>query len=311
MSSIKSDLPRLFPVIMGPTASGKSALALELAEKCNGEILSVDSMQIYRGLDIGTAKPTPEEQKRIPHHLIDIQEINSKYDVFRFAADSERILQEIRSRGKLPVAAGGTGMYMRALLYGLDPVPADPRLRAELDQQYDNDENYPQLCALMEKEDAEDFAKFASNRRRLLRAREVFLLTGQSFVSLQSKWKERPPRQDAASFVLVWENEELRTRIRERCRIMLQTGWIEEAEHFLHSGLGKTPTAWQVLGYRLIADFLQGKIPRQELEERIVTETWQFARRQNTWFRTQHPEAHRLAMPCPHTLEMIRKICGF
>lgn len=295
---------------MGPTASGKSALALTLAQQCSGEILSVDSMQIYRGLDIGTAKPTREEQQKVPHHLIDILDIDTKYDVFRFAADSERILQQIRSRGRVPVAAGGSGMYMRALLYGLDEVPADPRIRAELDREYDNEENYPQLCTLMEKEDPEDFAKFSGNRRRLLRAREVFLLTGKSFVSLQSRWKERPPRQDAKSFVLVWENDVLRSRIRERCQLMLKQGWIEEAEHFLRSGLGKAPTAWQVLGYRLIAEYLQGLFPRKELEERITTETWQFARRQNTWFRTQHPEALRLSLPDAGALEKIRKECG-
>lgn len=298
-----------FPVIMGPTASGKSALAFTLARQYDGEILSVDSMQVYRGLDIGTAKPTQEEQRLVKHHLVDILSVDTKYDVFRFAADAERILCEIRSRGKLPVAAGGTGMYMRALLYGLDQVPADPVLRAELDRQYDNDENYPALCALMEKEDPEDFAKFASNRRRLIRAREVFLLTKHSFAGLQSKWKERPPRQDGKSFVLVWDNDALRSRIRERCKLMLKQGWIEEAEHFLQAGLSSTPTAWQVLGYRLIAEYLQGKFPRQELEERIVTETWQFARRQNTWFRTQHPEAMRIMMPDAHALEKIVQIC--
>ena len=298
-------------VIAGPTASGKSSFAVTAAQRFGGEIISGDSIQVYRGMNIGSGKVTPEETCGIPHHLIDILDIDSKYDVFRFAADSERILQEIRSRGKLPVAAGGTGMYMRALLYGLDPLPADPQLRAELDQQYDNEENYPQLCALMEKEDPEDYAKFSSNRRRLLRAREVFLLTGQSFLRLQNTWKTRPPREDAKSFVLVWDRDLLRSRIRERCKSMLQNGWIEEAEYFLHSGLGETPTAWQVLGYRQIAEYLQGKFPRKELEERIGIATWQFARRQNTWFRTQHPEAHRLAMPCPHTLEMIRKICGF
>lgn len=295
---------------MGPTASGKSALAFELAQRFSGEILSVDSMQVYRGLDIGTAKPSGEEQSRVRHHLIDILDIDTKYDVFRFAADSEKILQEIRSRGNLPVAVGGTGMYMRALLYGLDPIPADPLLRKDLDEQYDNDEHYEELCSIMEKEDPEDFAKFASNRRRLLRAREVFLLTGTSFVSLQSKWKERPPRKDARSFVLVWDNDTLRIRIRERCRIMLREGWIEEAEHFLRSGLENAPTAWQVLGYRLISEYLQGAFPRQELEDRIVTETWQFARRQNTWFRTQHPEAVRLDMSGKDLLERICRECG-
>ncbi len=286
-----------FPVIMGPTASGKSVLALKIAECMDGEIVSADSMQIYRCLDIGTAKPTPEERRRIPHHLIDVADISEKYDVFRFAAEAEKWIADIRSRGKMPVVAGGTGLYLRALLYGLDPIPADAALRAELDRKYDNEEHYGELCAVMEKEDPEDFRKFSSNRRKLLRAREVFLLSGQPMVRLQERWKQTPPRSDAVSFTLVWDPKELKLRIARRCREMLESGWIEEAERFRRSGLHDSPTAWQVLGYKEIAAYLDGRVSRSELPERIITATWQFARRQNTWFRTQHPEAVRIPMP--------------
>lgn len=286
-----------FPVIMGPTASGKSALALELAEQLNGEIVSADSMQIYRGLDIGTAKPTPEERRRIPHHLIDIADISEKYDVYRFVKEAEECIRDIRSRGKLPVVAGGTGLYLRALLYGLDPMPADPALRAQLDREFDREECHDALCALMAKEDPEDLARFGSNRRKLIRAREVFLLSGQPMARLQERWKQAPPRSDAVSFVLVREPAELRQRIVRRCREMLESGWIEEAEHFLRGGLTDAPTAWQVLGYKEIAAYLSGRLAREELPDRIATVTWQFARRQNTWFRTQHPEAVRIPMP--------------
>ena len=286
-----------FPVIMGPTASGKSALALDLAARLDGEIVSADSMQIYRGLDIGTAKPTQEERRQIPHHLIDVADISEKYDVFRFAAAAEKCIAEIRDRNKIPVVAGGTGLYLRALLYGLDPMPSDAALRAEIDRRYDNEEHYAELCSLMEKDDPEDFTRFSSNRRKLLRAREVFLLSGQPMTRLQERWKHTPPRKDACSFVLVWEPEELKRRIAVRCRDMLASGWIEEAEHFLHAGLQCAPTAWQVLGYKEIAAYLGGHLNRSELPERIQTATWQFARRQNTWFRTQHPEAVRIPMP--------------
>ncbi|MBQ9336711.1 MAG: tRNA (adenosine(37)-N6)-dimethylallyltransferase MiaA [Lentisphaeria bacterium] len=282
---------------MGPTASGKSALALELAEQLNGEIVSADSMQIYRGLDIGTAKPTPEERRRIPHHLIDIADISEKYDVYRFVKEAEECIRDIRSRGKLPVVAGGTGLYLRALLYGLDPMPADPALRAQLDREFDREECHDALCALMAKEDPEDLARFGSNRRKLIRAREVFLLSGQPMARLQERWKQAPPRSDAVSFVLVREPAELRQRIVRRCREMLESGWIEEAEHFLRGGLTDAPTAWQVLGYKEIAAYLSGRLAREELPDRIATVTWQFARRQNTWFRTQHPEAVRIPMP--------------
>jgi len=297
-----------FPVIMGATASGKTALAIEIARKLSGEIISADSMQVYRGLDIGTAKPTPEERKEIPHHLIDIADLSERFDVFRFADEAEKCLVKIRAEGHLPIVAGGSGLYLRALLYGLDPMPSDPVLRAEIDRKFDNDEHFGELCAVMETEDPEDFARFSSNRRKLLRAREVFLLSGQPMVRLQERWKTTPPRSDACSFVLVWEPAELKQRIRTRCHEMLKAGWIEEAEHFLHAGLNRAPTAWQVLGYREIAAYLAGKISRADLPEKIAVATWQFARRQNTWFRTQHPEALRIPMPSPAAETIIRRI---
>lgn len=306
MSITRSERVR-FPLIMGPTASGKSAIALEIARRTDGEIISADSMQIYRGLDIGTAKPSSEERAEVPHHLIDIADISEKYDVFRFIADAERCIAQIRSRGHLPIVAGGTGLYLRALIYGLDPMPADPVLRAGIDRRFDNDAHYPELCAVMEKEDPEDFVRFASNRRKLLRAREVFLLSGQPMARLQERWKAAPPRPDARPFVLVWENDALKKRIADRCQDMLKAGWIEEAEHFLRGGLNQAPTAWQVLGYREIAAYLEGRVKRSELPGRIITATWQFARRQNTWFRTQHPEAVRIPMPDADAAEKVMR----
>lgn len=307
MSIINSEY-RPFPVIMGPTASGKTALALEIARQMDGEIISADSMQIYRGLDIGTAKPSPEERREIAHHLIDIVDMSEKFDVFRFVAEAEKCLSLIRSRGHLPIVAGGTGLYLRALIYGLDPMPSNPALRAEIDRKFDNDEHFPELCSVMEKNDPEDFARFSANRRKLLRAWEVFQLSGQPMVRLQERWKTALPRPDARSFVLVWESAELKQRIKDRCSAMLKAGWIEEAEHFLREGLHQAPTAWQVLGYREIAAFLAGQIKRSDLAERISTATWQFARRQNTWFRTQHPEAIRIHMPSVAAENVIRLI---
>ena len=307
--SITNHKCRRFPVIMGATASGKTALALETAQLLDGEIISADSMQIYRGLDIGTAKPTVQERRGIPHHLMDVADITEKYDVFRFVSAAEKCIADIRGREKVPVVAGGTGLYLRALLYGLDPMPADAVLRAELDRQYDHEEGYDRLCAIMAKEDPEDFRKFSRNRRKLLRAREVFLLSGHPMTRLQERWKQTPPRSDACSFVLVWEPSELKRRIARRCEEMLQSGWIEEAEHFLHHGLDHSPTAWQALGYREIAACLEGRLKRTELPERIAVATWQFARRQNTWFRTQHPEALRIPMPCNAAAVILRQ-CG-
>ncbi len=295
-----------FPVIMGPTASGKSALAMELARRYRGEILSFDSMQVYRGLDIGTAKPTAAEQKEIPHHLIDILDIGERADLFTFRERAERLIAEIRSRDRLPIPAGGTGLYLRALLYGLDNMPADETLRNRINQQFDNDAGFEILKTITREKIPDDFAKWHSHRRRLLRAYEVFLLTGKSFTSLQQSWRSAGPRPDAVSFVLLWERDELKRRIRERCRSMLNSGWIEETERLAGQGLFSAPTAWQALGYPLIGEYLRGNFSRGELEERIVTATWQFARRQLTWFRGQHKEAVILPMPQPMELLLER-----
>ena len=238
-------------VIMGPTASGKSALALALARRLDGEIISADSMQFYRGLEIGTAQPTEAERREIRHHLVGCFPIDRKVDVFRFVKLADAAAAEIRARGRRPIVVGGTGLYLRALLY----------------------------C-----------------RRRLLRALEVRLLTGKSILELQQNPGDRL-RFPVRAFKLVNDPAELRERIARRARQMLENGWIEEAEQAIRNGLLDSPTAHQAIGYRLIGDFLAGKLDRNQLEERIITATCQLARRQRTWFRHQHPEAEALPMP--------------
>jgi len=277
------------PVIMGPTAAGKSELAFALARECGGEIVSADSMQFYRGLDIGTAKPTAEERRLVPHHLIDSMDIPEKSDVFRFRTDALRIIGEIRSRGHLPVVAGGSGLYLHALVYGLDVLPAKQSLRDELDAAYDNEEHFPELAAIMERECPLDFERFYPHRRKLIRAREVFLLSGKQISELQSGGFIPDPK--FAQFVLVRERTDLVNRIRRRAAAMLESGWIEEAKEMLAKGLLRTPTAWQAIGYAQIGDYLAGKMTREELLESIVIATRQYARRQASWFRNQHKEA--------------------
>lgn len=286
------------PIIMGPTASGKSSLALQIATLGNGEIVSADSMQFYRGLKIGVAKPTAEEQRTVPHHLLDTMDITEKSDIFRFCTEAESAIADIRSRNRVPVVVGGSGLYLRALIYGLDPLPAKQSLRDELDAKYDNDEHFPELIAFMKEHCPDDCAKFYQHRRKLIRACEVYMLSGQQITSLQNVQKNKKPRPDAKSFVLVWERDVLKQRIRQRAEEMLNTGWIEEAEELIRKGLLQTPTAWQALGYSLVAKFLDGKMDRSELLEAICIATWQFARRQITWFAHQHPEAEFIPMPC-------------
>ncbi|HBP08570.1 MAG TPA: tRNA (adenosine(37)-N6)-dimethylallyltransferase MiaA [Lentisphaeria bacterium] len=280
-------------VIMGPTASGKSALALELARKRGGEIVSVDSMQLYRGLEIGTAQPTAEEQMEIPHHLVGCFDFHERIDVFMFQRLADAAIAEIRRRGRLPVLAGGTGLYLRALLYGLDDLPADPGLRQELDAAYDSEAGETALKRRMAELDPAGLARWENCRRRLIRALEVRLLTGKSILELQKNPFDRL-RYPVRAWRLDPEPEVLRERIARRARRMLETGWIEEAERAIASGLLETPTAHQALGYRLIAEHLAGRFDFEELHARISTATWQLARRQRTWFRHQHPEAEPL-----------------
>lgn len=287
------------PVIMGATASGKSALALEFSRRFHGEIISADSMQIYRELEKGTAKPTDAELSEIPHHLVNILDISERSDVFSMVDRMEKAIGEIRSSGNLPVVAGGTGLYLRAFLYGMDEVPADQDLRKKLDLEFDSPSGHEQLKQIMKAECPADYLRWQEHPRKLIRAREVFLLCGKELSVLQKAWKERPPRNDAVSFLLVWDRETLNRRIVDRCREMLKNGWIEETETLIAQGLFKTPTAWQALGYSIIRDYLNGNVKKEDLCEQISIATRQYAKRQMTWFCGQHPEAIRIPMPCP------------
>jgi len=296
---MSQSLPR-FPVIMGPTASGKSDLALKLAELFDGEIVSADSMQLYRGLDKGTAKPSPAERAAVPHHLIDVLDISEKSDLFSYVTKAENAIRKIRQNGHLPIVCGGTGLYLRSLLYGLDDVPADPKIRKELDEQFDSPEGHLKLLEIMKKKCPHDAELWKDHPRRLLRAYEVFLISGKEMADHLRAWHEKPQRKDAVAFLLVWDRAELNKRIYERCLKMLDSGWIEETSRLERQGLFETPTAKQALGYPVIRDFLHGQIKRTELCEQISIATRQFARRQMTWFTGQHKEAIQIRMPCKY-----------
>ena len=279
-------------VIAGATASGKSALALQAALKLNGEIVSVDSMQLYTDLPIGTAQPSPEEKSQVPHHLVGIYDLQERSEVFRFCSMADKIIADIRSRGKLPILCGGTGLYLKALLYGLDDLPGDRDLRRELDELYDSDAGEVLLHQRIAALDPAAFEKWKLCRRRLIRALEVFLLTGRSIVELQ-QGRKNTLRYNVSAFILDLASDILKERIAKRAKKMLDSGWIEEAENAINRGLFSTPTAHQALGYRQIADYLDGKTGKDELFQKICTATWQYARRQRTWFRHQHPEAEK------------------
>lgn len=277
-------------IIGGPTASGKSALALEIARRFNGEIVNCDSMQLYKGLDIGTAKPTPAERSEIPHHLLDIYEITERSDVYKFRQMALDCIADILNRKKLPVLVGGSGFYLKALTNGLDDLPGDVELRKKLDLEFDGEKNFDKLRSVMAEKDSAALEKFYNHQRKLIRALEVFELTGKSILELQ---KNTPcPFPYKYKFItLLPDREILKAKIRKRAEIMLESGWLEEAKQAIAAGLLTTPTAHQALGYSEIGDYLAGKLTKSELLERISVKTWQFARRQYTWFRHQHPES--------------------
>ena len=296
MQNNLNTLPPL-AVIAGATASGKSAMALDLAQKLNGEIVSVDSMQLYRDIPIGTAQPTADEKALVKHHLVGIYNLEQRAEVYTFVEMADKAILDIFQRGKTPVLCGGTGLYLKALLYGLDNLPGDEKLKQELDKQYDKAEMLAELQQrLIELGDAAVVEKFTNNRRRLIRALEVRLLTKRGILELQGEYKP-VLRYDLFNAVrLEHDRSVLVDRISRRARQMLQCGWVEEAQRAIAAGLLESPTAHQALGYKIIKRYLDGEFDLAKLEELIVTATWQYARRQQTWFRHQHPELEVLSL---------------
>ncbi len=271
-------------LLAGPTAVGKSEVALLLAQKVGGEIISVDSMQVYRGLDIGTAKPTGEERARVAHHLIDILELSESFDAGRFIRLARQALAEIRRRKKTAILCGGTGLYFRAILEGLgETPPGDPALRAEL-------ESTPldQLLAELAERDPETFQRVdRQNPRRVVRAVEVCRLTGQPFSKQRAIWRNESEGNSIPFFGLIRPGDELRRRIDERVDSMFARGLVAETERLLKQGLEENRTARQALGYRQVIEYLRGEKSMPEAIETAKIRTRQFARRQRTWFRHQ------------------------
>ncbi|TAL01486.1 MAG: tRNA (adenosine(37)-N6)-dimethylallyltransferase MiaA [Verrucomicrobia bacterium] len=275
--------PRPF-LIAGPTASGKSEIALLLAEKIGGEIISVDSMQVYRGLDIGTAKPSAEERARVKHHLIDVADLNEAFDAARFVALARAAMREIQARQRTPILCGGTGLYFKALLAGLGSAPpSDAALREEL-------EALPleSLLAELAERDPVTFGKIdRQNPRRVVRAVEVIRLTGRPFSAQRSDWQTSGSASEFCSIGIARRSEELKARIDRRVEAMFAAGLVDETRHLLERGLEKNRTAMQALGYRQVVEHLRGERSLAETIELVKARTRQFAKRQMTWFRRQ------------------------
>jgi tRNA dimethylallyltransferase len=277
-------------VVAGPTASGKTALALRLARERGGEIVSCDSQQVYRGLDLGTAKPTPAERAAVPHHMIDVADPRAGFSAAEFARLARGALAGIRRRGRLPVVAGGTGLYLRALLHGLFDGPArDDALRARLEAIADR-RGDALLHRLLSRVDPAAAGRIAPRDRvRVVRALEVYLRTGRPMSAEQRGSGEPLSGFRTLLLGLAPDRTLLRAAVVARTRRMLAEGLVAEVRGLLANGLPADARPLQSIGYREAVAVVRGEMPEDEAEPAIVGATMRLAKRQMTWFRHQEP----------------------
>ncbi len=269
--------------IAGPTAVGKSEIALHVAENIGGEIISTDSMQVYRGLNVGTAKPSPADRARVPHHLIDICDLQEAFDAAQFVRRAGQAVAEIQSRQKIPIFCGGTGLYFKAFLSGLgEAPPASPELRAALETL-----PFEALLRELRERDPAAYGKIdKQNPRRVIRAVEVIRLSGKKFSEQRAEWKSGAGSpMTGVFFCLTRQPAELHNRINSRVDAMFRGGLVDETRALLDHGLEQNQTAMQAIGYRQVVEHLRGGRNLAETIEQVKIRTRQFAKRQLTWFR--------------------------
>lgn len=277
-------------VVAGPTASGKTAYGIELAKKYNGEIVSADSMQVYKGMDIGTAKATAGERAEVAHHMIDVADPREDYSVARYVQEAGECCDEIISRGKIPVIVGGTGLYIDSLLSGRDFADSgkdrDENLRREYEREYEALGGEKMLERLREIDPERAAILNSGDKRRIVRALEVYTLTGETITAHDIKTRQIPPRYKAAYIVLtVNDRQELYRRINTRVDKMAQEGLFGEVQGLLDSGVSADCTAMQAIGYKEVVCALKGEISAQEALELIKQSSRRYAKRQITWFK--------------------------
>ena len=270
-------------VLAGATATGKSSLSVELAQAIDAEIINADSMQVYRGMDIGTAKITVEERQGIPHHMLDVLDVNQDSTVAWYQSGAREVIDEIHSRGKSVVMVGGTGLYIKAVIDELNFPDTDPMVRHTLNKEAE-DLGIDAMFARLEKLDpAAAIAIDRANLRRIIRALEVIEITGKAFTAnLPREESIRYP--DARQFGLVMDRELLSERIDQRVNTMFENGFVEEVQKLMSSGLLEGRTAQRALGYSQIVSHLQGETSLDAAVEETKRATRQYARRQETWF---------------------------
>jgi tRNA dimethylallyltransferase len=289
-------------VIVGPTATGKSDLAVGLAERFGGEIVNADSRQVYRCLDIGTAKPPAEVRRRIPHHLFDIVRPDEEFSVALYTRLARQAVEEVTRRGKLPIIVGGTGHYVWALLEGYEvpPVPPDPDLRRQLRARAER-EGPEALYAELRALDPEAAAGIdPRNLRRVIRALEVIARTGRKFSELRRK---NPPPWDPLIIGLTLDRKRLYERIDRRVEAMLDAGWLDEVRRLLEKGYSADLPALTGHGYRWLIKHLKGEISLEEAVARTKSEIRNYARHQYAWFRLNDPRITWLEADDPNLVE--------
>jgi len=280
-----SNLPPLL-LISGPTAVGKSAVALELARRCNAEIINGDSLQVYRYLDIGTAKPDRTERGLLPHHLFDILDPDQPFNATDFQLRADAVIAEIHGRGALPLVVGGTGLYLKALLFGLCQMPEiDPEIRTQLEIRLEQ-EGCESLHTELGRYDAAMAARLAPrDKTRVIRALEIVLATGKSITHFQEQHKFSAPRYDFLHVFLDLDREQLYQRINHRVELMIETGLRDEVQSILKKGYSPELKPLQSIGYRQMIDHLAGRLTLEQAIADTQQATRRYAKRQLTWFR--------------------------
>ena len=273
-------------VICGPTASGKTALSIELAKKINGEIVSADSMQIYKDMDIGTAKPTKQEMGEIKHYLLDFVSPEDRYSVAQYKQDAKKSIKEIINKGKTPIIVGGTGLYVDSLIYEIEynDIKLDEEYRKKLEK-IAEEQGLEELYKKAVEIDPEAMKKISQNdKKRIMRVLEIYHSTGKTKTEQEKESRRNPVEYDYRVFAINWDREILYQRINKRVDIMVEQGLIEEVKEILNK-YDKFPTAMQGLGYKEVVDYLNGIYTKEEMIEKIKLETRRYAKRQLTWFR--------------------------
>jgi tRNA dimethylallyltransferase len=278
-------------VLSGPTCSGKSALAMQLAQAIDGEIISADSMQVYRGMDIGTAKPTMEERLLVPHHLIDIRNVHESFNVVDFYYEARQACQQILDRGNVPIIAGGSGFYLHALLYGPPSGPPSvPELRKTLEEEIERLGSEPLYERLTQLDPQYARTITKNDKQKIVRALEIITLTNKKVSKLSWKGRRKPQNFDFRCWFLHRPREKLHQRIDKRCDQMLAAGFLEEVRRLEAQGLRDNSSACQAIGYRQALEFLTMAQTPAEYEQFVKDfkqATRHYAKRQFTWFRKE------------------------